>query len=101
MGCHPERSEGSLRVRLRDSSVAALPQDDSFFSLLTSHFFYRYIPFQVGVAFQSRDIVRDEAVRLLPGKILGVPDLAAEGGQEIGGVELDVVEHLCHRVTMH
>ncbi len=32
---------------------------------------------------------------------LALANLAAEGGQQIGGVELDVVEHLGHGVPMN
>ena len=37
----------------------------------------------------------------MPAEILGVGNLAAEGGQQIRGVELDVVEHLGHGVAVN
>ena len=37
----------------------------------------------------------------MPGEILGIGNLATEGGQQIRGIELDVVEDLGDRVSVN
>src|SRR5438477_374257 len=45
--------------------------------------------------------VTQEAVRLLTGEVLRVADFPPEGGEQVGAVELHVVEHLGDGVPMH
>ena len=61
---------------------------------------HRNITLQIRVPLEPGHVVGDEAVRLLPGEVLGRAHLAAERRQQIGRAELHVVQHLGHRVAV-